>query len=102
MAEFEILTQRENKLLNRIEINFCIRHEGEPTPKRDDVRSFIAAAVKSPKDNVIIDHMRTKFGRTETIGYAKVYSSVEAAKNIEPLPILKRNGVIKEGKNEGG
>jgi small subunit ribosomal protein S24e len=89
--EVEVVSRKENPLLGRIEIQFKIAHSKEQTPRRNDVRDAIANLVNSKKDRVIVDHMQTVFGKSETVGYAKVYDSSEAAIKIESDHILVRN-----------
>ncbi len=96
--ETEVLSRRENPLLDRIEIEFRTRHPSEPTPTRDALREEIAKIAKGKKDLVIIDRMDSDFGRPETTGYAKVYKSKEKALSVERKHILIRNGLLKPEK----
>jgi small subunit ribosomal protein S24e len=89
--ELEVISRKENPLLGRIEIEFKISHSKEKTPTRNDVQTELATIVNTKKDRVIIDKMETIFGKSETIGYAKVYDSQELAKKIESDYILGRN-----------
>jgi small subunit ribosomal protein S24e len=105
--EIEIQSKTDNLLLGRTEVHFVIHHEGEGTPKREIVRSELAEKLSAKKETIMIDMMRSSFGIRKTIGYAKVYKSVEDAKAGEADPILKRNGLgtkkkpKKETKKEG-
>ncbi|MCK4366723.1 MAG: 30S ribosomal protein S24e [Thermoplasmata archaeon] len=96
--ETEVLSRRENPLLDRIEIEFRTRHAREPTPTRDALREEIAKIAKAKKDLVIIDRMDSDFGKPETTGYAKVYKSKEKALSVERKHILIRNGLLKPEK----
>ncbi|UCE44734.1 MAG: 30S ribosomal protein S24e [Methanobacteriota archaeon] len=89
--DMEIISKDENKLLERIEIRFKATHAEEGTPQREDVRDKIATLLKVPKERVIVDSMRSEFGRMETVGYAKVYNTKEAAVKYEREHILVRN-----------
>ncbi|HID73570.1 MAG TPA: hypothetical protein EYP43_00815, partial [Thermoplasmata archaeon] len=68
--EIEIISQRENVLLDRLEVEFRLAHPKERTPKRSVVRGQIAEALGVPKGQVIVDHMKTEFGISRTRGYA--------------------------------
>lgn len=94
--KIEIEGKKENPLLERTEVNFSVEHEGASTPTRDEIRTQLAGTLGVKKDTVIIDRMNTEFGRHTTIGYAKVYNSVESAKKFEKEYLLARN------KLEGG
>ena len=89
--ELEIVSKKDNPLLDRVELEVLAHHIGEPTPKRDEIREQVAAAVKAKKDQVLVDHMESTFGTGLTRGYVKVYNTKEAALAIEREPIIKRN-----------
>ncbi len=89
--ELQVITKRENPLLKRVEVSFKAIHKAEGTPTRDAIRSEIAKQLKAAKDAVIVDRSESAFGRFETLGYAKVYQSKEAALSIERSHILVRN-----------
>lgn len=89
--EIEIVEKKENGLLERVEVTFKASHEKEGTPQREAVRDKLSALLKAPKDQVIVDTMTSEFGRMETVGYAKVYKSKDAAMKYEREHILVRN-----------
>ena len=101
--ELEILEKRENPLLNRTEVKFRIKHEGEKTPERELVKNDLAEELKVSKDLIIVDYIRPHFGIAVSSGYAKIYKSVEDGKKVEPDYVLKRNNFgikTKEEKKE--
>ena len=100
--ELEIIEKKDNPLLNRTEVKFKVKHQGEKTPERELVKNDLAEMLKVNKSLVIIDYIRPGFGIAVSSGYAKIYKSVEDAKRVEPNYILKRNkfGEVKEGKVE--
>jgi len=89
--EIEIVEKKENELLERTEVTFKASHEREGTPQREAIREKLSAMLKAPKERVIIDAMTSEFGRMETVGYAKVYKSKDAAMRYEREHILVRN-----------
>jgi small subunit ribosomal protein S24e len=93
--ELEIVSKKENPLLDRTELEVLAHHAGKPTPTRDEMRQQVAAAMKAKKDVVLVDHMESSFGRGLTRGYVKVYKNKEAAKAIERGPIKRRNALEK-------
>lgn len=98
--ELEILDKRENPLLDRIEVDFKLHHPNKSTPKRNAIRDLISKELKVPKERVVVDHMRSEFGKGTTNGYAKVYSSKEIALQIEREYLLKRNHLVGEPPKE--
>ncbi|MFX1294844.1 MAG: 30S ribosomal protein S24e [Promethearchaeota archaeon] len=89
----KIIIEREfdNQLLSRKQINFKIVHQNKATPTRIEVRKKVAAQFNADLERVIISKLIPKFGSQLTIGYAKIYDTVEMAQKIEPKHILKRN-----------
>jgi ribosomal protein S24E len=59
--EIEIVSKRENALLNRTEVYFKVEHPNEKTPKRDAVRGKVAEALKVRREQVVIDYMKSEF-----------------------------------------
>jgi small subunit ribosomal protein S24e len=86
-----VVSKRDNVLLGRTEVMFRIVHTKEKTPERDSVREKLAAILNEKKDTVIIDSMRSQFGKPESLGYAKVYKTKEKAMRVERDRTLVRN-----------
>lgn len=91
MAEIEIESEKENKLLNRRELTLRLYHSGEPTPTRKVVRSRIAELTGFNKDQIIVDSINTEFGKNEVMIKAKLYNDKKDAMKNEPDYILVRN-----------
>ncbi|UCF07416.1 MAG: 30S ribosomal protein S24e [Thermoplasmata archaeon] len=98
--EIEIISKKENPLLERMEVNFKVTHPAEVTPNRKDVRDGIAEELKVPKDRIVIDRMNSEFGKPETVGYAKVYKKKKDAQEVETKAVLKRNNLLEEKKEK--
>ncbi|KYK32513.1 MAG: hypothetical protein AYK22_07415 [Thermoplasmatales archaeon SG8-52-3] len=99
--EIEIDSKRNNPLLNRTEIYFTIKHEGEGTPNRELIRSELADKLNVKKENIIVNTIDSSFGKHEITGYAKIYSSIAKAKETEHDHFLKRNKLIEDEKKQG-
>ncbi len=91
--DIEEKAQRENPLMNRIEVEFVLHHPGEKTPERDSVRNLIADYIGGDPESTIIDRLESEFGRASTRGYAKIYESAEEARRIESQYLLERNNL---------
>ncbi|MEW5760219.1 MAG: 30S ribosomal protein S24e [Candidatus Thermoplasmatota archaeon] len=89
--EIEILDKKENLLLKRAEIKFKVTHSPEATPNRDKIRESIASLINTKKENIVLDRIKSSFGKPETIGYAKVYEKKEEAISIESKAKLYKN-----------
>ena len=89
--ELEITENNDNPLLNRQEVQIVIKHESDATPKRNQVIKSLSEKLKAKKDLIIIDHLKNKYGKTETQGYAKIYTNKESLNLIETKPSLARH-----------
>ncbi|MHC1611620.1 MAG: 30S ribosomal protein S24e [Candidatus Methanospirareceae archaeon] len=90
--KIEITRENENLLLDRKEVSFKLEHEEEgASPSREEARNALIKALKCSPNLLVIDKMRTEFGKRETVGYAKVYASEERMREIEREHILRRN-----------
>jgi len=98
--EIEIVSKKENELLDRTEVAFRAMHPKEGTPQREVVREKLASMLKATKDRVIVDAMDSEFGKMETVGYAKVYKTKEAAMKFEREYVLIRNKLKEKAKVE--
>lgn len=94
--EIEEIAKRDNPVLHRTELEFILHHPGEKTPERDSVRALVADHLGGAVDGTIVDHLDSEFGRASTKGYAKVYESVDHAREIEADHLLERNGIATE------
>ncbi len=98
--EIEIVDKKENQLLDRTEVTFKATHANEGTPQRETVREKLASMLKATKERVIVDSMDSEFGKMETVGYAKVYKTKEAAMKFEREHVLVRNKLKEKVKVE--
>ncbi len=96
MVEIEILSKKENTLLDRDEIKFKVVHEQAATPTRDTVAAKLAAMQNVDRDQTILVEIRSQFGINESIGFANIYKDKAVAMKVEQTYLLKRNGLIKE------
>jgi small subunit ribosomal protein S24e len=92
--KIEIVKEKENKLLNRKEIDFKVAYDGG-TPKIGDVRKELIAAIHSKDNLTVIDSLKPGFGAKRLAGYAKVYKD-DAGLKIEPKHRMKKNSLLKE------
>lgn len=88
--ELVIAEKNDNPLLHRQEVQIVIRHENKGTPMRNEVIQSLSEQLKTKKDLIVIDHLKNKYGKTETQGYAKIYANIEALNRIETKPSIAR------------
>ena len=98
--ELEITEQNDNPLLNRQEVKLVIKHSENSTPRRNQVIKNLSEQLKTNRELVIIDHLKNAYGKTETHGYAKVYSDKESLTKIETKPSMERHKDIDSHSSE--
>jgi len=99
--DIQVMEEKNNPLLNRREIVFRIIHD-DATPSRKSIVDRLAATMNSKRGMVIVDNIKTEFGKLESIGYAKIYENEERARQVERSHIIERNTFDKaEAKQEG-
>ncbi len=94
--ELEITEKNSNPLLDRQEVQIVIKHDSDATPKRNQVIKNLSEQLKAKKDLIIIDHLKNKYGKTETQGYAKIYANKDTMKLVETKPSLDRHKNIND------
>jgi len=100
--QIEIISQTENPLLKRKEVQFTLKHEEEgKTPTRPDIKKAVATALHTNPEVVFLRRLVTKTGTREARGIANIYDSLEQAKSIEPDYIVARNIPPEKPKEEG-
>lgn len=85
--EFNVLSQKENKLFNRKEIVATLN--SLVTPSRAEVVKALAHKFSASEDAIVIKNILGRFGTKEFTINAKVYSSREDLEKIEPKPKKK-------------
>jgi len=99
-VKLEIIDQRRNELLKRLEVKFRIDHEKGGTPTRIQVRQSLAAMLDVDEEKVYIKKIETKTGTATSFGRANIYDSVSQAEYVEPEHIILRNRPKKESEGE--
>lgn len=90
--DIKVIEDRNNPMLERREVIFKIEHDG-PTPSRKSVVDNIVATMNSKQGLVVVDRMKTEFGKRETVGYAKIYESEKRVIEVERPYVIERNAI---------
>ncbi len=102
--EISITSRKENPLLEREEITFIVDHDSQGTPSIEEVRNKLAAILAADIQKLYIKNIKSEYGMTRSKGTARLYKTVERAKQLEQKHIIMRNlgeKVVKEKKKEG-
>jgi len=87
----EILEEKKNPLIDRIELKFKIDHFAESTPNRLEIKKKIAKMKKTNENLTIISDIKTHFGSAHDIGTAHIYENANELQYFEPFHIQARN-----------
>jgi len=98
--DFEFIRDEENGLLNRRELDFVLTFEGA-TPSRRTILGKLCALQNVKESLVVLDSIKTSFGKQELTGYARIYEDEESLKRVEPAHLVARTGVPEEEAGEG-
>lgn len=90
--DIDIIEEDENPMLHRTDVRFEVTHE-DASPSRLSVRDSLAAKLNKDAGEVVVHALDTKYGMRKTLGYAKVYESVDAAADVEQEYMLERNKI---------
>ena len=87
--DIEITRDQKNDLLGRREVSFTLQFEG-PTPSRKQVSAKLAALMNAKESLMVVDHVTTRFGKSEVVGAARLYTSEEQLARTEREYLPKR------------
>lgn len=87
--EFEITRDMRNEVLNRRELAFTLTFDG-PTPSRKSIQDKLAAMLNKNESLLVLDSLKTRFGKMEVTGHARIYDDEESKKTTERGYLLKR------------
>lgn len=95
--DLKIITEKEDKLLKRTEIEFAVE-DATKTPARIELRRRIAALKNAKEELVSIYWERQCFGEHRAVGKAFIYSDEGTFKRVEPKFLAERE--VKGGKKK--
>lgn len=87
----EIVEERYNPLIGRLELEVKVTHFGEGTPSRGIIRQGLAQLYGKSVEQVYIRKVRTEYGAPVSSIEVHIYDDVERAKYFEPEYVIKRD-----------
>ncbi|MDD4567567.1 30S ribosomal protein S24e [Methanoculleus chikugoensis] len=87
--DFKITRDLKNELLKRRELEFTLTFDG-PTPSRKSIQEKLAALQNKDENLIVLDLERTRFGKMELFGRARIYDDEESKTSTEKAYLLKR------------
>lgn len=80
----KIIEEKEEPLLFRKIIKAELYFEGASTPSNAELKKALAKQTKADEKLLVIKNIYTKFGSTEAVATAYLYTSKEEMEKIEP------------------
>lgn len=87
----EIVEERYNSLIGRLELEVKVTHLGEGTPSRGIIREGLARLYGKRIEQVYIRKVQTEYGLPVSSVEVHIYDDVERAKYFEPEYVIKRD-----------
>ncbi len=88
----EVLSERRNETLKRLELDVLVHHELKSTPSRTSLREALAKAYSKPVDTVYIKYIKGEYGVGLSRAHVHIYDTHDVAVKVEPTYILARHG----------
>lgn len=89
--KIQILTDKENPLLKRRELDVLVKEYGA-TPDRKEIVKALAGELRTSEKNILLDKVNQEYGKHESVCYVKVYKTLDEKKKHETKPKLKKAG----------
>ena len=96
--DFEITSDKRNELLSRREVRFTLRYDGA-TPSRMQIIGKVCALLNVKEQQVVLDSLKSSFGKMELTGEARIYENEEGKKKTERAHLMARG--MPKPKEEG-
>ena len=86
----QVIREKENKVVGRIEVYCIVTHVEKGTPSRKDVRAALAKLYGKSEDLVVIKYIKSEYGIGRSKVRANIYNDLERLKAFEPDYLPKR------------
>ncbi|MDT8358008.1 MAG: 30S ribosomal protein S24e, partial [Methanomicrobiaceae archaeon] len=83
----------------RREIAFVLSFAGA-TPSRQEILGKLCALKNFDENVVVLDSLKSTFGKTELKGVARIYDDAETKQRLEPKHLIMRGAPKAEGEGE--
>ncbi|RZB31415.1 MAG: small subunit ribosomal protein S24e [Candidatus Argoarchaeum ethanivorans] len=94
--ELEVIQDHTNSLLDRRELVIKVSSIST-TPTRKMMKEKIASKYGAALDTVVVEKIKTEFGKQEIIVSARIYTGAAEAMKVENAYMLNRDSKKKEG-----
>lgn len=85
-----ILREKNNKVINRIELLGEVIHLGKATPPRASLKEVIAKLYGKNPDLIVIRYIKGIYGSHRSVFRANIYEDLQRLKFFEPDHLIRR------------
>ena len=97
--EVEILLKKDNNVIGRVEYTVLITFESA-TPNRSAIREAVKGKIGANPDLMVVKKVIPLAGRKAIKVCVNVYNDKETMERVEPIYVLKRNGLVEAKASE--
>lgn len=85
-----VLVERVNKVIGRVEVSGELIHVKEGTPQRGLLKEALAKAYGKPPECVVVKRVSGEYGSHRSRFEANIYDAIERLKFFEPEYLIRR------------
>lgn len=85
-----VLSEKHNKVVGRIELFGEVIHLGGATPRRSSLREAIAKLYGRSPELVVVRFIRSEYGTHRSVFRVNIYDDLQRLKFFEPEHLIKR------------
>ncbi len=85
-----VLREKRNKVINRIELVGEVIHLGKATPSRASLKEAIAKLYGKNPELIVVRYVKSVYGSHRSVFRANIYEDLHRLKFFEPDYLIKR------------
>ncbi len=94
---FLVVSQKDNKVIQRMEVFVRIEHRGKGTPSRQEVIDAVSKLLGTSRDLVVVRKIETEYGKDTSRAWVHVYRDRSVLERFEPKHLLERSAKKEKG-----
>ncbi len=87
---YVLISQKENKVIQRREAVLRIEHRNKGTPSRPDVIEAVSKLLGVDKSLVVVRRIETEYGKDSSKAWVHIYRDRATLERFEPKHLLQR------------
>ncbi|OYT52238.1 MAG: 30S ribosomal protein S24e [Desulfurococcales archaeon ex4484_204] len=87
----QVVKERENKLVGRLEVHVIVNHIGKGAPSRLNLVKALSNLYKKGEDLIVVTKILTEYGIGISKAIVHIYSDLNRLRMFEPEYLLRRH-----------